>query len=153
MNVAQTMEILRATRANFTKIVRAHSVDELNYIPDYFSNNLVWNFGHVIVTQHLLTYGLSGLKLRVSSELVEAYRRGTYPADYVPGLAIERLLELADQSVDWLEEDLTAGKFTEFREYPTSYGLKLTDLDKALEFNTVHEAMHLGTMLALQKLL
>jgi len=46
---------------------------------------------------------------------------------------------------------LNANIFKEFRPYRTSYNVELESLDDALWFNNMHEAMHLGYMLAMRK--
>ncbi|MEM8908542.1 MAG: hypothetical protein AAGD05_11895 [Bacteroidota bacterium] len=49
-------------------------------------------------------------------------------------------------------QDLQSGRFQSFEPYQTSYGLNLTDLESAIAFNNIHENLHLGTMMALRKL-
>lgn len=47
--------------------------------------------------------------------------------------------------------DYERGLFREFKAYQTSYGAKLKDIEQALQFNNVHEGLHLGYMMALRK--
>ena len=49
------LDIIKQTRANIIKMTEAQSLEMLNQIPEGFNNNLVWNLGHVIVTQQLLS--------------------------------------------------------------------------------------------------
>lgn len=54
-----------------------YSLEQLNTIPEGFSNNLIWNIGHIVVVQQLLTYHLSGLPTMISEEMIAKYRKGT----------------------------------------------------------------------------
>ncbi|MBC6992632.1 DinB family protein [Neolewinella lacunae] len=148
-----TLAMLRATRNNILGIYNSYDYDHLNSIPAGLSNNLLWNAGHVMVTLDLLTYGLAGLPLPSDPGLVARYRKGSRPDGQEPesdyGLIGESLLH----RVDRLEEDLQSLDFSNFKVYTTSFGVTLHNIDEALTFNNMHEAMHLGTMLALRKLL
>lgn len=122
----------------------------MNVVPEGFNNSLLWNLGHVWVTQKMLHYGLSGLPLGIDDELVNQFRKGSKAIVW----SEETLLKIkADflQSVDVLERDLSSDIFKEFRSYNTSYNVELTSLEDALWFNNMHEAMHLGYMLAMRK--
>lgn len=145
------VSLLQQTRPLFLRLVEGLSHDDLLTVPEGFSNNILWNLGHVVVTQQLLHYGLSGLPLNVPDELVAQCRKGTSPADWdtPPDLAeIQHLLmELPRQ----LEVDLEAGRFTTFRPYMTSVGVELADLETALAFNQYHEGLHTGSILALRR--
>ena len=53
----------RITRKNLLKYLNTLSIEELNIIPEGFNNNIFWNIAHVAVTQQILVYKLSGLKM------------------------------------------------------------------------------------------
>ena len=148
-----SVSLLKQTRPMFLRLIEGLSHEDLLTIPAGFNNNILWNLGHVAVTQQLLHYGLSRLPLNVPDELVTQCRKGSSPADWErpPDLGdIQRLLiELPRQ----LEADLAAGRFTEFRPYMTSVGVELADLETALVFNQYHEGLHTGSILALRKAL
>ena len=143
--------VLRQTRENVLGVLDSHSLEELNTIPDGFSNNLIWNSTHIAVTQQLLVYGLSGLPLLIPAEVVTAYRKGTRPEGAVTAEEAEQvkawLRELPDQTMS----DIREGKFQQFRSYDTSYGVALNSLEEAIAFNNSHEALHLGYMMSLRK--
>jgi len=147
------LDTLRATRKNILKIVEPLSMEQLNVIPKGFNNNLIWNLGHVLATQQLLVYGLSGLPTKMDAEIIDRYRKGTKPDGVVAQEEYDLFKRLTHSTIDEVQADWDAGLFTKFKEYPTSFGIVLTDAAHAIEFNNVHEAMHLGTMIALKKMI
>ncbi len=146
----ELIEALRQTRHNLLKTVEAYTIDEMNVDPEGFNNSLLWNLGHVWVTQKMLHYGLSGLPLNIEDELVNQFRKGSKAIVWKEE-TLSRIKSDFLQSVDDLERDLNANIFKEFRPYRTSYNVELESLDDALWFNNMHEAMHLGYMLAMRK--
>ena len=146
----ELIEALRQTRHNLLKTVEAYTIDEMNVVPEGFNNSLLWNLGHVWVTQKMLHYGLSGLPLNIDDELVNQFRKGSKAIVWKEE-TLSRIKSDFITSVDDLERDLNANIFKEFRPYRTSYNVELESLDDALWFNNMHEAMHLGYMLAMRK--
>ena len=128
-------------------------MEQLNTIPKGFNNNLIWNLGHVIATQQLLTYGLSGLAPVVEADLIAAFRKGTRPEGVVSQSDYDRFKELCFSMIDKTSADYSAGIFTEFKTYVSSYNVTLNSVEDAIMFNNVHEGLHLGTMMALKKLI
>ena len=144
---------LESTRSNIIKILDAHSNDQINKIPDGFSNNLIWNFAHIIVTQQLLCYKLAGQEMIVSNEMVEAFRKGSKPEVVYDEAYYKDLISLSAKTIARLKEDYKNGLFSGYKEYPTSYGVTLNGIEDAISFNNVHEGHHFGTVLALRKFL
>jgi hypothetical protein len=149
MNLSTT----RQTRANFIRLLSGMSLEAVNHIPEGFNNNLIWNFGHIIATQQLLTYSLSGLKPKVEDEVLAAFRKGTKPEKVHTTAELEGLKKLAVTTLDQFEADFEAGLFQTFESYPTSYGVELTNIEEAASFNALHEALHLGYAMALKRAL
>ncbi|MEM9258886.1 MAG: DinB family protein [Bacteroidota bacterium] len=150
--VDESLAMLRATRAKIQTIFDNYTFDQLNSIPAGFNNNLLWNAGHVIATMELLTYGLGGQPLPSDQAFIDRYRKGSKPAPPCPDKDYETIGMGLKSSINQLEADLQDLDFRKFRMYTSSYGVTLNSIDEALAFNNVHEAMHLGTMLALEKL-
>jgi len=152
MSVAVSINHLRKTRANLLKLVDDLNLEQLNKIPEGFNNNLIWNLAHCVVTQQLLCYKLSGLPISVSNEMVALYRKGGKPEGDVNQAFVDQIKEMCISSVDKIETDYNAGLFKSYNEYTTSYGVTLSTSEQAIQFNNTHEGMHLGTMIALKKL-
>ena len=146
------LNILRATRTKIADIVEGLNLDQLNKIPEGFNNNILWNFGHIIITQQLLCYKLSGLECNVHEELLPLYRKGSRPEKPIEQADFQYLRAKLDETVSILERDLESGRFDSYTSYTTSYGITLNTSIEAMIFNNVHEALHLGTMMTLRKL-
>ncbi|AGA78528.1 DinB family protein [Echinicola vietnamensis] len=147
MNIHSTIK----TRENFIKLINDMTLDELNKIPEGFNNNIAWNFGHVIVTQQIICYKLSGQEMLVHDQLVEKYRKGTKPEAPISAKELEELKILSLSTLESFKNDLMAGSFTKYSEYTTSFGVTLKSIHEAVEFNGIHEGMHLGYAMALRK--
>ncbi|WP_422089706.1 DinB family protein [Tenacibaculum ovolyticum] len=145
-------EILKKSRELILKKIENLSIEQLHLIPDGFKNNIAWNVAHLVVTQQLLHYKLSGLNCLASDELIEGYKKGTLPTGIFSEEEFEEVKELLIGLPDTLKEDYEAGIFTEFTTYETSLGFVLDSVETAIAFNNLHEGIHLGTIMALTKL-
>jgi uncharacterized protein YbgA (DUF1722 family) len=145
--------LLSITRKNALGLIKGLNEEQLNHIPKPFNNNLIWNLGHMLVTQQLLCYRLSGNESFLSNELIEKYRKGSQPDSQVSSEEINHLKEWLKESPEMLERDYNLGMFKTYKEYPTSYGVTLRSIEDAVIFNNMHESMHLGTLIALKKML
>lgn len=145
-----TFETLRTTRSNILKDIEDLSLEQINTIPAGFNNNIVWNFIHLIATQQLLVYKLSGTPFVVPEELIEAYKIRTKPEQPVTQLQLEEYKKLLLTTIDQMEQDYEHGVFgSDFKTYTTSYNITLTNLEDAINFNNVHEGLHYGVIRAL----
>ncbi len=144
-------QLLQTTREHIAKLLEGLSVQQLNHIPAGYSNNLLWNAGHVLATQQLLLYGRCGQEMLLPDTFIEDFRKGTRPEGEYGKNTIsfirEKLLPTAQQAA----MDYERGVFQSFEPYQTSYGIELQDFGEALQFVNVHEALHLGYMMALKK--
>ena len=120
----------------------------------FLNNNIVWNFAHIIVTQQILCYKLSGVNACVDQNMVENYRKGSKPDSERPinRDEFENLIELLGQTTYNLEVDFKNGMFPSYNTYTTSYGMTLSSIEEAIRFNNVHEGLHFGSILNLKKL-
>ena len=148
-----TLLAMKQTRIRLLKIIDTHSIEEINRIPKGFNNNLIWNFVHTIVTQQLLCYSLSGLKPIISSDVIDAYRKGSKPGKDVDEQTLVAYKKMAFDTLDQFELDIEEGIFKEYKPYETSFGLTLNNFKEASHFNLAHETLHLGIMMSMRKVL
>lgn len=126
---------------------------QLLEIPTGFRNNIWWNIVHVVVTQQLLVYKFSGLQIRVPDEFVEKFKKGTVPDGTASDTEIKTIADFLLSTAEWAKEDYENGLFKEYNEYTTSQNVTLRSVEDAMTFNVFHEGLHLGAILALQKVI
>ncbi len=139
-------------RKLLNKILDNTPREQLLEIPTGFRNNIWWNIAHVVVTQQLLVYKLSGLQMRVPNEFVEKFKKGTVPDGTATEKEIKEIAAFLISTAEWAKEDYENGLFTDFNEYATSLNVTLKSVEDAMVFNMFHEGIHLGAILALQKM-
>jgi hypothetical protein len=153
--ISPMQEILTLTKASrnmVLKLIEAYTLEQLNKVPAGFNNNIIWNVAHIVVTQQLLVYKLSGLPMLVSEEMVEKYRKGTKTEHFASQEEVDEIMSLLTQTINQTEIDIQNEVFKNFTEYPTSAGYELTSAQDAMSFNNFHEGIHLGVILGHRKL-
>lgn len=150
--MSKNIAVAQVVRQLIAPIFEAYSVEQLNVIPKGFSNNLIWNIAHIVATQQILVYKLSGLQPMVSVELIEKYKKGTQPEGEVSAEEILQIKELLNSTLIQTQKDYQVGVFKDFQEYPTSSGYILRNVEDALAYNLFHEGVHLGVIMAIKKL-
>ena len=147
MNFA--LKVLPKTRSFFNGIIENTSIEDLNKIPKGFNNNIIWNIGHIVVTEQLLVYKLSGLPTMVSEALIDKYKKGTKPEGIVSQSEVNDIKNLLFSTIKKTEEDYKGDVFKNYQEYTVSTtGNTLSNVDDALDFVHFHEGMHFGYVLA-----
>jgi hypothetical protein len=146
-------DILRKSRELLFNEIKDLTLEEIHKIPEGFKNNIAWNVAHLVVTQQLLHYKLSGLNCLCPDELIENHKKGTVPTKNFTEEEFEEVKELLMGLPDTLEEDYDAGIFENYTEYPTSTGVYLTSMDVAIPFNNFHEGIHYGIVRSIKKFL
>lgn len=147
-----TFQVLHNTRQIFTKIIEANTLEDLNKIPAGFNNNIIWNIGHIVVTEQLLAYKLSGLEPSISVDLINKYRKDTKPEGDVSQAEVDEIKDLLVSTVKETEENYKKGAFNNYNAYTVSTtGNTLNNIDEALQFILTHEGIHYGYVLALLK--
>ncbi|WP_406685473.1 DinB family protein [Seonamhaeicola sp. MEBiC1930] len=147
-----SLNVLPNTRKSFEKIIDNTSLEDLNKIPEGFNNNIIWNIGHIVVTEQLLGNKLSGNSTIVSNDLIEKYRKGTKPEAFVSQEEVDKIKVLLLSTIDNTTENYKNGLYKNYQEYTVSTtGNTLTNIDEALQFILFHEGIHLGIIMSLLK--
>jgi hypothetical protein len=128
-------------------------LEQLNTIPDRFSNNIIWNIGHVIAAQQSLVYKTSNLPMHITDEYFDKYKPGTKPTGAVSQNDVDEIKALLTLMIEKTETDLANGRFVSFTERNTITGFHLGNLKDALVFNNYHEGLHLGYMKSIARFL
>lgn len=149
-----TFDVQQKTRGFLKQYLETLSLKELNTIPEGYNNSILWNIGHIIVTQQLLVYKLSGLPMLVNESQISKYMKGTKPEADATQEEVNNLNKLLFTTVEQTKNDYQNGIFIDFNEYVLSTtGNTLTKVEEAINFNLFHEGIHLGYIMALKKAL
>ncbi len=145
-------DIIYTCRRRFTELVDRLSVEELNEIPAGFNNNIVWNFGHIIVSQQNLCYLRSGIAPLIDQSFIKKYQKGTRPEAFVSGEEIAVLKTYLFSLLEDLRNDIAANKFKNYQAFTTHFGVQLNNIQDAVSFVATHDALHLGHSMTMAKL-
>ncbi|MBK7631964.1 MAG: DinB family protein [Ignavibacteriales bacterium] len=151
MDLSKSIKMLKTERQLILRGIENLSNEQLLKIPEGGKNNILWNLGHIIVTQQVLHYTLSRLEMRIPKEISSIFRTGTSPEVWRETPNITELKSLLPELPDKLLEDYNNGMFKEFRPYKTSTGVELNTFEDAITFNHFHEGTHTGIILGLIK--
>ena len=143
--------ITETSRKVLLGFLEKYSLEELNKIPEGFSNNLIWNIGHIIVVQQLLVYKLSGLPTMVSNEMIEKYQKGTKPEHNVNQEEVDEIKVLLFSTLEKTKQDFDENIFQNYTEFTSISGFTMKSAANAIEFNNYHEAVHTGIMMQIRK--
>lgn len=146
-----TININKTSRNILLMFLENNSLEKLNIIPEGFSNNLIWNIGHIIVVQQMLVYKLSGLPMMVSDEMAEKYKKGSKPEHNIGQVEVDEIKALLFSTVEQIKKDFAENVFQNYAEFTTGIGFHLTSADDGMEFSNYHEALHLGIMMQIKK--
>ena len=120
-----TFRIWQTSRGLYQNFLDSYSLEQLNTIPVGMSNNLIWNIGHVIVSQQKLVYALSGLPMHIPDSLFEKYQNGSRPDGKTTQAEVDEIKKLLSEMVEKTKSDFEAGVFKEFHPYQTKTGFHL----------------------------
>lgn len=151
MTVEHAFEITLQNRKKLYQILKETPKEQLLEVPDGFRNNIWWNIAHVLVTEQLLVYKLSGQPMRLDEVLVDKYKKGTQPSGTPTDEELQGVAELLLSTVDWMREDYGKGIFNGYNEYTTSANVTLKSVEDAIIFNVYHQGLHLGAIISLLK--
>lgn len=149
----QAFDITRSSRKILSQLLQEYTLEQLNAIPEGFSNNMIWNIGHIVVVQQMLVYQLSGLPMIISDDMVLKYKKGTRPEHQVSQEEVAEIQSLLFETINQTKADYNNKKFTQFHEFTTQNGFTIKNVEDAISFNYFHEAVHLGVILCLKKFL
>lgn len=145
-------EILIKSRELVLQVIDDLTIEQLHTIPKGFKNNIVWNVAHLVVTQQLLLYKLSGVNCLIPDDLIADFRKGTFPTRNFTNEEFDEIKDLLSALPETLIEDYEAEIFQDYEEYETITGFVLDSLETAIAFNNYHEGLHLGIIRSIKKL-
>lgn len=149
--MTQQIENIKNVRKYLLNLIADLSPEQLNKIPEGFSNNIIWNLAHLTATQQRICYLRSGLKPVVQEQYITPFIPGTKPEGFIDSSEIETIKSLFISVIEELETDYKKSFFTTYGESTVRYGVTITNVDDAINFLPYHEGYHTGVIVELMK--
>lgn len=144
-------EATKANRRIFLSMLENYSLEQLNFIPEGYNNNLFWNIAHSAATMQLLVYSLSNSNWRIPKEIVKGYRNGTSPERLYTQQEVDAVKSIIVFSAEQCEKDYKDGYFGDYKGLLTATGFDMKTVEDAINFNLYHEGLHMGYVLAMRR--
>lgn len=130
------------------------SPDELNKIPQGFNNNIIWNFGHAVVSSYSLAFIRPKIDEQYSIPYWDKYKLGSKPEAAADTEEIQGLKKLALSYANVISDAVNEGKFKNIAPFATgTFGAELKTADDILTTILAHNAMHYATASAMAKII
>lgn len=141
-----TFKFIIDTRKMFIKLLDSLSIEEMNRIPEGFNNNIIWNFGHIIVSTPVLCYVRTGVWTDASRiKFASTYGKGTKPTKEIAEAEVQELKELAIASIQQLEKDYNEGVINLASPFETStYEAEINSIEDLIIMSAGHDNIHFG---------
>ena len=146
------LSILAHNRAIYSRFLKNFSLEQLTTVPEGFNNNIIWNVAHALATQQSIMYTLSDLKPVGPQSWIDGYRKGTKPEGDVSQEFVDAIDAALMSTIEQLKKDIEAGIFENYQPYTTSTKMELNSFATAFPFVLFHDGVHIGSVLALAKL-
>ena len=129
--------------------------EQLNEIPDGFSNNIIWNLGHLVAASQLIFYRRAGLDLTIDEKFITPFLPSTKPKDLIDSDEIKTIKEYAISTIAAMQTDLKTKRFSNYTKSENIervYGIEVLTIEDALEFLLYHEGYHSANIITIKKL-
>jgi uncharacterized damage-inducible protein DinB len=122
--------------------------EQANAIPEGFSNNILWNLGHVYLDQYLWIAHLTKETIQFPPGYMEWFNYGTKPADWdTPPPSLATLRTLLEEQPRQIQEAYKERLEEEFP--PTESGMHT--IAQVLVRTIFHEGVHLNAINTLRR--
>lgn len=128
--------------------------EQLNKIPENYNNNVIWNLSHLISAQQSVCYVRSNVPFVVEEKYFYSHQPSTQPEAFINTSEINLIKELFITSIDDFQRDLDSNLFSNYSPWLAKpYGVKVSNIEDAMDFLIYHEGLHAGYIIALKHLL
>ncbi len=137
-------------RRNILRLIDGLSWEQLTLVPPHLNNNVLWNAGHIVAVHELLTYALGGHRMPSEKAFIGRYRPGSRPGPESEQADLDYIRAELLAATPRIQNDYRELDWSDFQPYTTKLGVEVRDIEQAINFNTLHEALHFGTMQAIR---
>ena len=144
---------VRVSRGYLLQVIEGISDEKMLEVPEGAVNNVLWNLGHIVHAHDRFTYGACDVESDVPASYTDLFKGGTSPSDWDEPPSIEEVMGHIKNATDKTYSDYAAGKFDNYNAFELAPSLTIRNIDEALQFNCLHEGVHIGIILSLKRLI
>jgi hypothetical protein len=145
------IDFIEKVKNRIKENLEGFNVQQFNYIPKGFNNNLIWHIGHLTSAICRRVFQTSNLDFPIDKNLVEVYKAGTKPEKVLGEQEIATLFVALDKVIDQLKLDYASKKFTAFQPWHNSSGDLIETFEDTISFSLYHIGLHFGYIQALKR--
>ena len=150
--MTQAIATIVQPRIKVLEIIQPLTIEQVNHIPAGFKNNIIWNLGHMIAAQQGICYKRAGVDTVIDEDFFNTYKPGSKPERFLDAAELEKIKGLLSSTITQLEADLQTDMFANYPSWTTRYGVNLNNVTEAVAFLPFHEGLHIGTVVAMSKI-
>ncbi|MBZ4188284.1 DinB family protein [Niabella beijingensis] len=141
------LNIIDSIRRKAIALIKETPLEQLNQIPAGFNNNMIWNFGHLVVSGYSLVFKATEVDPNFIIPLQDTYKKGSRPSVPATQQEVDELIALSDTFTLAVKEALDANRFQDITAYTTAtFGLTVTTIEEMLITVAAHDTLHWQAM-------
>ncbi|SHL35034.1 DinB superfamily protein [Chitinophaga jiangningensis] len=149
--ITTNIGIISHIRSNYVKLFDLYSTEQLNKVPEGFNNNILWNLGHLLVTDEIMFYQAAGRPANLDEQFIARFRRGTRPEGALSEADTEKIKQEMQHALLRVQEDHQQGKFAAYTPMTLSSGIVINNIGDAIAFAGYHHGLHTAAINNLRK--
>jgi hypothetical protein len=151
-NIHKSLVTIQAMRNYLLSQLDSLTTEELNFIPKYFNNNIIWNLAHMNTVLILLFYKNTNTKPFLDEEIINEFLPGSKPLCFYNEQKIDLIKNIFISTVTKLEEDYNNSYFSDYQiplKIKEKFNLEITSLEDAILYILHHEGIHYSEIMKL----
>lgn len=129
-------------------------LEKLTLIPKGFSNNILWNAGHIISVQQSLVYGLTGNRPTIDQTMQAKFKKGSFPDLASVQEDLDWVKNYIVKALESTKEDYNSGLFTGvLKPYTTMLSNEVTTVEDCFQMSLFHDSIHFDRIRAFKRML
>jgi len=151
METDPILKSVRVARAYMHSKIEDLSPEQMLEVPEGAVNNVLWNIGHIVLSHYRLLYRPCGGSAPLPQVWEGWFMPGTSPENWgTDGPVLDTVLGEFETQVDRIDSEVRKGAFANYKSFKLKSGFTLDNVAEALNFNTMHEGIHIGAIIALR---
>lgn len=150
----KNVEIILNFRKYLLNKIESLNTEQLNFIPEGFNNNIVWNLAHINSVFQALCYKSSGLPINIEEKYFNPFLPGTVPSAFIEENDIDYIKQQFTIMAEKLHMDLEKGlfeKYNKVEKIEKVYNIHVETVDDAINYLIHHEGIHFNAIITLKR--